>query len=430
MSADGLSVSASNPLNNISPILGGADEAAALHWGADDFAPSAAGRAVDLGREGVRDRPRAAANAGAPNADTRSSGTIPDTISTGAQSKPAPPSGRTTANSAVQPAQSQNAKAKDPFVESINHQYKEALSKAPAGNDPWERIQYANGVASFFDGVVDAHEKANHELGSLSAKYESGGKGDPGRVSSGVNDPGGVSYGTYQMSTTKGIADNFANSNDAAPWRSDFTGPDGKLLKAGTPAFTKAWQDIASREPAKFGQAQQTYIHRNYYEEQVSRVKKGTGYDLDSAPNAIRDAALSTSVQHGQYTRILTDAVKATQSASQSNPSLDFEKTLLDNIYAGRVQSFTKSMNAKIAQAKAATASGDIAKANELLGKAQTDGNVLKGRLQTEPKEAQKSLSEERERAQAYDFNRPARLGLDPARIIEPELKNLGFRKD
>jgi murein DD-endopeptidase MepM/ murein hydrolase activator NlpD len=38
------------------------------------------------------------------------------------------------------------------------------------------------------------------ELGTLSAKYETGGRG-PGVVSSGVGDPGGVSYGSYQMAT-------------------------------------------------------------------------------------------------------------------------------------------------------------------------------------------------------------------------------------
>ena len=37
-------------------------------------------------------------------------------------------------------------------------------------------------------------------LGSLSSKYETGGRG-PGTVSSGVGDAGGVSYGSYQMTS-------------------------------------------------------------------------------------------------------------------------------------------------------------------------------------------------------------------------------------
>src|SRR5262249_46471025 len=43
-------------------------------------------------------------------------------------------------------------------------------------------------------------------LGSLSEKYESGGRG-PGTVSTGKGDLGGVSYGTYQLSSKVGRAD-------------------------------------------------------------------------------------------------------------------------------------------------------------------------------------------------------------------------------
>ncbi|HEY0366030.1 MAG TPA: LysM domain-containing protein, partial [Pyrinomonadaceae bacterium] len=41
-------------------------------------------------------------------------------------------------------------------------------------------------------------------LGTLSAKYETGGRG-PGTVSTGAGDPGGVSYGSYQMATKMGV---------------------------------------------------------------------------------------------------------------------------------------------------------------------------------------------------------------------------------
>src|SRR5262245_1600060 len=41
------------------------------------------------------------------------------------------------------------------------------------------------------------------ELGNLSAKYETGGRG-PGVVSTGAGDFGGVSYGSYQMATKTG----------------------------------------------------------------------------------------------------------------------------------------------------------------------------------------------------------------------------------
>src|ERR1044072_9394224 len=41
------------------------------------------------------------------------------------------------------------------------------------------------------------------ELGSLSSKYETSGRG-PGTVSTGSGDPGGVSYGSYQIATQTG----------------------------------------------------------------------------------------------------------------------------------------------------------------------------------------------------------------------------------
>ncbi len=49
-----------------------------------------------------------------------------------------------------------------------------------------------------------------NELGSLSEQYESGGRG-PGTVSLGRGDPGGVSYGTYQLSSTRGTVRQFVN---------------------------------------------------------------------------------------------------------------------------------------------------------------------------------------------------------------------------
>ena len=46
------------------------------------------------------------------------------------------------------------------------------------------------------------------ELGHLSEKYESSGRG-PATVSTGEGDPGGVSYGSYQLASKIGRADEF-----------------------------------------------------------------------------------------------------------------------------------------------------------------------------------------------------------------------------
>src|SRR4051812_387517 len=59
-------------------------------------------------------------------------------------------------------------------------------------------------------------------LGVLSAKFETGGRG-PGTVSSGRGDPGGVSYGSYQMSSKRGVVGRFVNQADF-PFKDEFAG--------------------------------------------------------------------------------------------------------------------------------------------------------------------------------------------------------------
>ena len=66
-----------------------------------------------------------------------------------------------------------------------------------------ELVQIPNGAGP---GLADATppaftpQPAPWLLGSLSSKYETGGRG-PGTVSTGIGDAGGVSYGSYQMTS-------------------------------------------------------------------------------------------------------------------------------------------------------------------------------------------------------------------------------------
>ena len=57
-------------------------------------------------------------------------------------------------------------------------------------------------------------------LGSLSAKFETSGRG-PGTVSTGAGDPGGVSYGSYQMASKTGTVKRFVTQSNF-PWRAQF----------------------------------------------------------------------------------------------------------------------------------------------------------------------------------------------------------------
>lgn len=124
-------------------------------------------------------------------------------------------------------------------------------------------------------------------LGSLSAKYES--SGNPATIARTKGDIGGASYGTYQLTTSSGHAQRFANQYGGAL----------KGKKAGTSAFDKAWKAEASKNPDKFKDAQHGYISSNHYKPAVSKFKSATGIDVSKLPKAVHDAIWSVGVQHG-----------------------------------------------------------------------------------------------------------------------------------
>jgi hypothetical protein len=167
-----------------------------------------------------------------------------------------------------------------------------------------------------------------HRLGSLSERYESGGRG-PGTVSSGRGDPGGVSYGTYQLASKTGTMTAFL-AGEGAPWSAQL----GEAAP-GTDAFTKVWKAIAAKEPDTFGDAQHAFIQRTHYGPAVSQVLKNAKLDLDQRCDALRDACWSVAVQHGGAAAILTQAVRsALASAKPDEPG--FDRILINAIYAER----------------------------------------------------------------------------------------------
>jgi hypothetical protein len=131
-------------------------------------------------------------------------------------------------------------------------------------------------------------------LGSASAKFES--KGDASTVSSGKNDPGGVSYGTYQMSSVAGVADDFVKKSN---WKTDFEG-----LKAGTPEFSAKWKQIAKdpKQGKEFADAQHEYIKKTHFDPAAAKAIK-MGYQLNDP--GVADAIWSLSVQHAGVQTVL-----------------------------------------------------------------------------------------------------------------------------
>lgn len=169
------------------------------------------------------------------------------------------------------------------------------------------------------------------ELGSLSAKYETGDRG-PGTVSSGAGDAGGVSYGSYQMtSASGGTVGRFVSQPDF-PWRSHFLD-----LTPGSEEFSRQWREIARTQPIEFQASQHAYIQRTHYDPLVAKIRRGSGLDIDKRSFALRNVIWSTAVQHGPGTAIVHRALKNLLDGGEMNVAdPEFDRNLIRAIYAER----------------------------------------------------------------------------------------------
>lgn len=164
------------------------------------------------------------------------------------------------------------------------------------------------------------------ELGSLSAKYETSGRG-PGTVSTGSGDPGGVSYGSYQMATKTGTVARFVSQPEFR-WRKDF-----QDLTPGTAAFTSKWKLIAATEPQAFQHAQHAFIKKTHYDLLVARILDEDGLDINGRTRALQNAVWSVAVQHGGASSIVHNAF----GVVDLDPALEnFDEALIKAIYAER----------------------------------------------------------------------------------------------
>jgi hypothetical protein len=162
------------------------------------------------------------------------------------------------------------------------------------------------------------------DLGALSEKYESGGRG-PGTVSTGIGDPGGVSYGTYQLASKIGRADEFVKRY----YPNEFVG-----LKGGTPEFTARWKELATKDPSGLHANEHAYIKETHFDPQVEKLAADLGLDVAKRSRVFQDAVWSTAVQHGPRTDVITTALKPLLA----NKAIDelTEPEILRAIYAER----------------------------------------------------------------------------------------------
>jgi murein DD-endopeptidase MepM/ murein hydrolase activator NlpD len=163
-------------------------------------------------------------------------------------------------------------------------------------------------------------------LGTLSAKYETGGRG-PGVVSTGAGDPGGVSYGSYQMATKMGVPQKFVKQ-PGFPWLTDF-----QNLTAGTADFTACWKRIAANETDAFQKCQHEYIKKTHYDLLAAKILSDDGLDVNTRSRALQDVVWSTAVQHGGATSMVHKAL-ANVTCARTDPA--FDEKLIRAIYAER----------------------------------------------------------------------------------------------
>jgi len=165
-----------------------------------------------------------------------------------------------------------------------------------------------------------------YELGILSAKYETGGRG-PGVVSSGAGDPGGVSYGSYQMATKTGTVKRFVTQSDF-PWLQDF-----QNLVPGTADFSACWKKIAANQTDAFQECQHEFIKRTHYDPLAAKILSDNVVDVNTRSTTLQNVVWSTAVQHGPGTPIVSRAL-ANVSYKPSDPQYD--EQVIRAIYAER----------------------------------------------------------------------------------------------
>lgn len=172
--------------------------------------------------------------------------------------------------------------------------------------------------------VTQAADPETDNLGKLSTKYETGNRG-PGTVSTGKGDPGGVSYGSYQLASKVGRADQFVQKY----YPQEFQG-----LKGGSEEFTKKWKELATKDPVALKKNEHEFIRVTHYQPQVEKLKK-TGLDVAKRSATFRDVVWSVAVHHGPNTDVITKALETLTKDGKAISDL-LETDLIRAVYAER----------------------------------------------------------------------------------------------
>jgi hypothetical protein len=176
----------------------------------------------------------------------------------------------------------------------------------------------------FAGRVVPTDWERWEHLGSLSAKYESGGRGSA-TVSTGIGDRGGVSYGTYQLASKVGTAQRFV----AQYYPEWFQG-----TEPGSDEFSARWKQLANERGAELAVYEHLFIIDTHYQPFADRLRRELNFDVDQRSNALRDVAWSTAVQHGAGNKMFHRALEKATAGKPLDQVSDRE--LIELVYAER----------------------------------------------------------------------------------------------
>lgn len=177
---------------------------------------------------------------------------------------------------------------------------KEAIARKYFPDQP-DMYEFACSSFEEYDAAYDndlyaAVSEAGGQIGWVSRLYETGSAGSiPGMISTGDGDAGGKSYGTIQLSYTRGSLQNFLNwlaSYDAG-MAACFSG----LALTGAD-FDAAWTKLAQERGNDFAAAQNLYGYNMYAIPWINNAKKASGIDF-SRSYALQEMAYSRGVQLG-----------------------------------------------------------------------------------------------------------------------------------
>lgn len=246
-------------------------------------------------------------------------------------------------------------------------------------------------------GSVDKQGKyspyiVDKSLGSLSAKFESAGKGTS---AIGYDATGGTSYGTYQIASKinpksgKSTMDAFiehlekTGKGDVAQQLRE-AGPADSGGKGGN--FVNVWQDL--RKSGKLThEDEHGFIKKTHYDPAIKKAQE-LGYDVSNP--MIQNMVWSGSVQHGGINKVLQNAIKGKDISKMSTEEqikafYDYRKEYskksgynLDKRYNEEMELALKNVNTPITPAENAKNVSELSQTNNNITNSATNISTLK----------------------------------------------------